>query len=1194
MVGRKGKRKNNPPDAKPARAVKSAPPAAVADLPARRLVVGIGASAGGLEAFQTFFANMPPDSGLAFVLVQHLDPHHKSMLVELLSKYTKMKVREAQDGAFAAPNTIFIIPPDATLTIKDAKLYVLRPAPDRQIRWPIDSFLFSLAEDQGENAVCIILSGGGSDGTLGLRAIKEQGGLTLAQSQFDEFALAGMPSSAANTGLVDHVMPVEKMPAKLLAYRDHLTDTDARKGSDGLRQDASDHVKEICAYLRKELGHDFSRYKEATLIRRIQRRMQVLQVATVPGYIETLRKDPAQLELLFRDLLIGVTHFFRDASAFEALEASVVPQIVQSKSADDQIRVWVAGCATGQEAYSIAILLQEAIAKRRVKPKITIFGTDIDDRAITIARAGRYQKSLLDEMSPKRRDRWFIEDGDHFCPIKELRESCIFSVHSIIKDPPFSKLDLISCRNLLIYLDTSLQDRVLPIFHYALRPSGYLFLGPSEGVGRRGELFAATDKKHRIFRRRDDAVTVLPSLSSPRALDQMPSRDGVQAPRSLEDDIASRLGSLVERYAPAHLVIDKLHEVVRFSGRTGKYLEPSTGPASLKLFSVLKKELRPIVRAMLQEAVETRQRVLRQNVPIQVEGNTQLINLSVESLPGSAATSESKLYVVGFHDHEATNSLVDLNLLSPPVRIGKVNKHDAETELRATRAHLQLAIDEAERANEELKSSNEEYQSVNEELQSTNEELETSKEEMQSINEELQTVNAELNSKNELMGRLNGDLKNLLESTQIATVFLGEDLHVRSFTPAMTAIFSIRDTDRGRPITDLANRLGYGTIREDVENVLRTLSVVEREINLAGHEATYIMRIRPYRTIDKLLDGVVITFIDIADRKRSEQLHAELAAIVESSEDAIIRHSLDGMITSWNGAAERIFGYRAAEAIGKPLSILIPADRLDDVPNILEKLKLGERVQHFDISRVGKGNIAIDVSVSFSSIKNERGEMIAASMIARDVTERAHAEAHSLLLMAELDHRVKNSLATVQSIAMFTAGSAGSVKEFSLAFDARLMALSHTHDLLIRNKWEGADLRDVIEAELSPYQDANSTRCTIFGARIMLESKRVLALGMAVHELAVNAAKYGAFSGTEGQVKVTWEVREGGEGRRLVLTWIESGGPPVLSPQRRGFGSQLITDALAHELQGEVRLDFDPAGVRCNMEFPLGPDVEIT
>lgn len=1161
---------------------------------APRFIVGLGASAGGLEAFQTFFANMPPDSGMAFVLVQHLDPYHKSLLVELLSKHTKMKVVTAEDGMPAMPNSVFIIPPDATLTIADGTLAVLKPAPDRKHRRPIDTFLISLAEDQGENAVCIILSGGGSDGSQGLVAVKEHGGLTLAQAQVDELAMSGMPSSAANTGLVDYVMPVEAMPAKLIEYQRHFAEADLRKGPDGIRQDTAEHLKDIAGLLRHGLGHDFSRYKENTLLRRIQRRMQVLQIGTVPDYVDLLRKEPLQLELLFRELLIGVTHFFRDTAAFEALEATIIPKILEARGSDDQIRVWVAGCATGEEVYSIAILLREAIAKRKLSPKVVIFGTDIDDRAIAIARAGRYRTPLLSELSPERIHRWFVQDGNHFCPIKEIRETCIFSVHSVIKDPPFSRLDLISCRNLLIYLEAPLQDRIFPIFHYALRPGGFLFLGSSESIGRRAELFSAIDKKHRIFRRREEITPSLPNFSVAGAKDRagLPMKTTRARPAN-EEGVDVRIRGVMEAYSPAYVVIDRSNHVVRFSGRTGKYLEPSSGAASLNLFGMLQKGLRPVVRAALKEAITTRARVDRENVPIEVDRKGQLINIVVEPVPDEARADDPDLHVVAFHDLGPVVGIAD-----PKARAAahaeSVPLQDVELELLATRTHLQQAIDEAERANEDLKSSNEEYQSVNEELQSTNEELETSKEEMQSINEELQTVNSELNSKNDALTRVNSDLQNILESTQIAILFLDEGLRIRSFTPAIKDVFHLQDSDRGRKITDFASQLGYDRMRQDVEKVLRNLSPVEHEIQGPNDGLTYIVRIRPYRTVNKILEGVVITFTDISERKHNEQDHARLAAIVDSSQDAIIGHSLNGFITSWNSEAERIFGYAAAEAIGKPLSILMARSQVDEVPSVLEKLKRGERVEHFEIGRVRKGGKPIDVSITISPVKNASGEMIAASTIARDLTERGMAEQHRLLLMAELDHRVKNTLATVQSIARQTIQSAQSFEEFGAAFDARMVALSQTHNLLMQSRWEGAALHDVVLGELSPFYNDQKPRFTIAGGKIELRPRVALALGMAIHELAANAAKYGALSGTSGHIDVAWEVRDNGAGRRLDLSWTESGGPPVVPPQRRGFGSRLIERGLKHELQGEVELEFDPRGVRCIIQIGLDPEGEVT
>ncbi|MGB8632251.1 MAG: chemotaxis protein CheB, partial [Xanthobacteraceae bacterium] len=474
--------------------------------PSSSLIVGIGASAGGLDAFKTFFANMPPDSGMAFVLVQHLSPDHKSVLADLIGRMTTMPVVEAENNMPIASNTVYVIPPDATLTLKQRSLHVSRPAPPRDRRRPIDTLFSSLAEEHGENAICIVLSGTGSDGTLGLKTIKEHGGLTFAQAEIDHTAKSGMPQSAAATGLVDEIMPVEEMPAKLLDYQNHLRTVAGRKDGDGTRLDATDHLAKISALLRARVGHDFSKYKEKTLIRRIQRRMQVLQIDTVQAYIARLREDPHQVELLFRELLIGVTQFFRDPDAFAALATAAIPKILDNVEAEDQIRLWVPGCATGEEVYSVAILLKEALNDREAVPSVQIFGTDIDNNAIAIARAGRYRTTT--GLSSQRLARWFVEEGEEYCPIKPIREMCVFSTHSVVKDPPFSKLDLISCRNLLIYLDTDLQDRILKVFHYALKPDGILFLGPAEGVTRHSKLFGTLDKKHRIFRRLSAEITL--------------------------------------------------------------------------------------------------------------------------------------------------------------------------------------------------------------------------------------------------------------------------------------------------------------------------------------------------------------------------------------------------------------------------------------------------------------------------------------------------------------------------------------------------------------------------------------------------------------------------------------------------------------------------------------------------------------
>jgi two-component system, chemotaxis family, CheB/CheR fusion protein len=830
-----------------------------ANATATGLVVGIGASAGGLQAFKTFLTAMPADSGLSFVLVQHLAPDHKSMLTDLLGQVTGMPVVEAKDGVLVAPNTVYVIPPDATLTLSDRRLRLEMPAPPRVRRRPIDTFFASLAQDQGENAVCIVLSGTGSDGALGLSAVKQSGGLTLAQAEFDHMAMSGMPQSATATGFVDEVMTVEEMPARLIEHQRHMSAVASRKDGEGTRRDAGEHLVEISGLLRAEIGHDFVHYKEKTLVRRVQRRMQVLKIDEVPDYIARLREDPAQLDLLFRELLIGVTQFFRDPAAFAALQATLVLKFAADRPPGPDFRIWVAGCATGEEVYSLAILIMEVVGNRQNKPKIQIFGTDIDEAAVTFARQARYRR--MTGVTPERLAKWFATDGDEFCPIKEIREMCVFSSHSVTKDPPFSKLDLISCRNLLIYMNADLQDRVLKTFHYALKPHGTLFLGPSESMTRQARLFADGDKKHRIFHREDSEPSmpeVTPRTASPVAPQQ--AMTGPVAP-SGDDRIDRAARRALEKYSPVFVVIDKHHDILRFSGgEAGRYIEPSTGAASLGLFGLLRKSLRPIVRAAVQRAVSTREPVVNAAVVVKIDGQNRAITVIVEPL------AELGLCVIAFRD-DGPRSIANKARIANQAAATDVLDH----EIQAMRAQLQSTIDELELTNEERRSATEEYQSANEELQSSNEELETSKEEMQSINEELQTVNTEVMSKNETLTRLNSDLKNLLDSTEIATSFLDSDLRIKSFTPKMTDIFNLRDSDRGRPITDITSMLGYDEIEDDARKVLHDLSVVEREVQIKHHGMSFLMRMRPYRTMDNVVDGVVITFMDINERKKAEE-----------------------------------------------------------------------------------------------------------------------------------------------------------------------------------------------------------------------------------------------------------------------------------------------------------------------------------
>jgi len=636
------------------------------------------------------------------------------------------------------------------------------------------------------------------------------------------------------------------------------------KDGNGARKDMGQHLAAIAGLLRAGTGHDFSGYKEGTLTRRIQRRMQVLHIDDVPSYVERLKTDRDEVQALFQELLIGVTQFFRDPDAFEALKSTVLAPVISSKPAGEPIRFWVPGCATGEEVYSIAILLSECLtdSHRAQSNGIKIFGTDIDDDAIAIARSGSYRQPVTG-VSPERLERWFIKEGNDYRLRPEIRQLCAFSVHSIVKDPPFSRLDLISCRNVLIYLDKELQDRAVQTCHYALNPGGFLFLGASERITRHAKHFAVADEKHRIFQRRDTGEMLLPfSKPSAAALAPMPFP---RPTRVDEDRIDRSVRRVMEHYAPAYFVVDRQHQILRFSGSEARhYLEPSPGAANLNLFSLLQKTLRPAVRTAVEEAFATETTVINDDLMIEIDGKTRLLTLIVEPVLSDGAKSPG-LCVVAFRD--ASKIVDEAQPATPDTSTLALKK-----ELRASKAQLQAATDQLEAYIEDMKSTTEEYQAVTEELQSSNEELETAKEELQSINEELQTINGELQSKNDAMERLNNDLKNLLDSTQIATVFLDDALRIKHYTPAMEALFPFRDADRGRPITDVVTQLAYDELRADVQDVQRTLRVVERELDLKGGAASFLMRIRPYRTVQDVVDGVVITFTDITANKRTQRM----------------------------------------------------------------------------------------------------------------------------------------------------------------------------------------------------------------------------------------------------------------------------------------------------------------------------------
>lgn len=747
---------------------------AAQSLPKSFVIAALGASAGGLTALETFFKHMPADAGIAFAVVQHLSPDHPSVLPELLARHTSMPVDSARNGTKVRPNHVYIIPPNATLTIHKSVLQVTPPVEARGRRTPIDSLFTSLAEDCGENAVCIMLSGTGTDGTLGLRAIKEHGGMALAQT-LESAQYDAILRSAISTGMVDHILPVEEMPAKLLEYAAHLRALDGK--SAGPREQTKKHLGKIHSLLRRAAGHDFSEYKESTIARRLDRRMKVLQVDTIENYIQLLEKEPEEANQLFKDLLIGVTQFFRDPEAFESLSREVIPKLFEGKRGDDQVRVCVVGCASGEEAYSIAILLSEHAATLRNAPKIQIFATDIDERALETARKGFYPASVAEHVSAERLTRFFVKQDGGYQVTRPLRELCLFSPHSFIKDPPFTRLDLVSCRNVMIYLGPDLQKRVLPLFHYALRPGAYLFLGPSESVTTHRELFRAIDKKHRIFQRKE--IVDRAAVKFPLATINRAAKPGLIVPQAEERNVPAELERVIaQRYAPACVVVKETGEAVYFSGTIQRYLQPPAGRPDNNIINMAREDLRIPLRTSLHRAATSHQRVVQKRVSIKINGGTSQVDLTIEPLREFEAVN---LYIVILEDV----ARIKRNRHAP------ASKADSDEIIRSLESELRLAQENAQAAYEELETSNEEMQSANEEYQSTNEELEASKEELQSFNEELETVNSELNRKAIELEDAKVYAESIVNTIREPLLVLDSDLRVHSANQSFYKTFQV-------------------------------------------------------------------------------------------------------------------------------------------------------------------------------------------------------------------------------------------------------------------------------------------------------------------------------------------------------------------------------------------------------------------
>lgn len=827
-------------------------------------IVGIGASAGGLEALEEFFQHLSADSGMAFVVVPHLDPGHASILTEILQRITPMPVLEAEDHLAVAPNRVYVIPPNRDMVIFAGALQLSMPELPHGQRMPIDVFLRSLADERGKQAIGIVLSGTGRDGTLGLRAILGGGGISLVQepatAKFD-----GMPSSAIRAGYASHVLPVAQMPALLLADRSRPGHHPSPSPSPARRNG----INRILLLLRTACGHDFSLYKKSTIGRRIERRMALHDIDDIEVYARYLKEQPGELQTLFKELLINVTSFFRDAEAFAILKQEILPQLFADKPEDYVFRAWVAGCATGEEAYSLAILLHEFMDEAQRNFKVQLYATDLDDDAIASARAGLYPASIAQDMTPERLRRFFIKEEGAYRIKKEIREMVVFAVQNIIKDPPFTRLDLLCCRNLMIYLEAELQNRLIPAFHYALKPGGILFLSPSESIGNHTELFEAQNRKWKLYR-----ATHFPAVSRP-IMTQGKAWTADSSPPAPEDtmkqaketnfaELARR--SLLQSYAPASVVTDRRGNILYVHGDTGNYLRPAPGQASLSVIDMARDGLQLELRAALQAAAQG-SATLDRAASVKNNDGEQNVSFSVRPLADPAAGEDFLL--ISFQEVAAGTPKKAGRSKQPALPAEVQRIEELERKLAYTKESLQATIEEQQASNEELKSTNEEMQSTNEELQSTNEELETSKEELQSVNEELITVNAELQAKIEQLADLQNDMKNLLDNFSIGTIFLDQYLVIRRFTREAQRIYRLVASDVGRPLGDIKSDLAADHLLAEAQTVLDTLVPCEHEVRTTDG-LTYLVRIQPYRTLGNVIEGVVLTFTDISRRIDAE------------------------------------------------------------------------------------------------------------------------------------------------------------------------------------------------------------------------------------------------------------------------------------------------------------------------------------
>ncbi len=866
--------------------------------------VGVGASAGGLEALEQFFKNMKPNSGLSFVVVQHLSPDYKSLMVELLSKHTMMKVYRAEEGMEIKPDCIYLIPPKKNMTVFQGKLYLTEQDHHHVINLPIDIFFRSLAEDYGDKSIGIVLSGTGSDGTLGIRAIKGIGGMIMAQDDISA-KFDGMPRSAISTGLVDYILPADKMPEELLKYVKHPLSAIVED-----KQNLSNNentLGKILSIIRNITGVDFTYYKPNTIVRRLERRITINQISSYENYVSFLEQSNKEVNILYKELLIGVTKFFRDQDSFDIIKEEIIPQLFVNKKKDEPIRLWCVGCSTGEEAYGLAIMLKEHMESAGINQNVKIFATDLDKEAIEYGSSGFYTESIIADVSQERLKNYFIKKDKGYQIKEDIRKMVIFATHNIIKDPPFSKIDLISCRNMLIYLKPIMQKKVLSLFHFSLNKDGFLFLGSSESLGDLSKNFSTISSKWKIYGFKEGVAAdslgdlMLPNMSRIKSLPQTNDYT-VKTPSSNSELTDSIYNTIIEEFIPPSVIVDQNFNIVHICKDVNRFIKLPAGKVTFDILSLLRKELSTPISIAIHKAFKEDKEVVYND--FKIKENNEIIHVNIRVKPLLERLKSHKMVFIFFEERSSTKNAEEHKQLNYIEYDTSQQMKDMELELKYTKENLQATIEELGTSNEELQATNEELISSNEELQSTNEEL-------QSVNEELYTVNSEYQNKIEILTQLNNDINNLLKNTNIGTVFLDRNLLIRKFTPAVTSAINILEMDIGRPIHHISHNTLYDNFLSDIENVLRTL--VPREAEIQGKNSNwFLMRILPYRTLENAIDGVVITFFDITERKIfEEQIQRKSNLLISVLDNSPIANTIldkEGKITYANHLAEEVLG----------------------------------------------------------------------------------------------------------------------------------------------------------------------------------------------------------------------------------------------------------------------------------------------